>query len=89
MAPGVFGAPGGGSGAGAAGVRGTGSPPYRPVQVREPEPGGGMQTVNYISICKMPEYHSKCFEELRYEDYAKGNKAGYSETDLSNMMSSA
>ena len=33
-----------------------------------------VQAFNYLSICKMPEYSNKSFEELRCEDYQKGNK---------------
>ena len=33
-----------------------------------------MQTFNYISITKMPEYAHKSFEEHRFDDYQKGNK---------------
>jgi hypothetical protein len=53
-----------------------GNPPYRMIQERElmPRAPGQVQVFNYVSICKMPEYQNKSFEELRYEDYVKGNK---------------
>ena len=33
-----------------------------------------VQTFTYKAISKMPEYQNKSFEELRWEDYQKGNK---------------
>ena len=35
---------------------------------------GQVQAFNYMAICKMTEYAHKSFEELRFEDYQKGNK---------------
>ena len=35
---------------------------------------GQVSVFNYQAISKMPEYAQKSFEELRYEDYMKGNK---------------
>lgn len=82
--PSPFGAPasnafgGGGFGPPAGVQKGTGVPPYRDTQERESTsgPGGQVQTFTYKSISKMPEYQNKSFEELRCEDYAKGNKGG-------------
>ena len=57
------------------GGAGSGNPPYKPVQEREQVAGapGQVQVYQYCSISKMDQYQSKSFEELRYEDYAKGN----------------
>ena len=73
-AAGAFGQPAGALGAGGQG--GTGNPPYRVIQERESMPGapGQVQAFNYMAICKMTEYAHKSFEELRFEDYQKGNK---------------
>eukprot|EP00900_Chrysochromulina_parva_P009301 jgi/Chrpa1/18372/Chrysochromulina_OHIO_Genome00025320-RA len=56
------------------GGAGSGNPPYKPVQEREQVAGapGQVQVYQYCSISKMDQYQSKSFEELRYEDYAKG-----------------
>ena len=64
------------------GQGGTGNPRYRVIQERESMPGapGQVQAFNYLAICKMPEYANKCFEELRYEDYNKGNKGSHAPT---------
>ena len=53
---------------------GTGNPPYKPVQEREQVVGapGKVQVYQYCSITTMPQYEAKSFEELRFEDYAKG-----------------
>jgi len=61
--------PGGGGGQ----QPGTGQPPYRDTQERE-APDVGVQALTYKSISKMQEYQNKLFEELRCEDYARGNK---------------
>eukprot|EP00900_Chrysochromulina_parva_P009202 jgi/Chrpa1/18283/Chrysochromulina_OHIO_Genome00018816-RA len=55
------------------GGAGSGNPPYKPVQEREQVAGAPGQVYQYCSISKMDQYQSKSFEELRYEDYAKGN----------------
>ena len=64
----------GGGGFGGAAAAGTGNPPYKPVQEREQVAGapGQVQVYQYCSITKMPQYEAKSFEELRFEDYAKG-----------------
>ena len=63
--------PGGGGGQ----QPGTGQPPYRDTQERELLFADGHgQTFTYKSISKMQEYQNKSFEELRCEDYARGNK---------------
>ena len=61
--------PGGGGGQ----QPGTGQPPYRDTQEHE-APDVGVQTLTFKSISKMQEYQNKSFEELRCEDYARGNK---------------
>jgi len=45
------------------------------VQEREQVAGapGQVQVYQYCSITKMPQYGAKSLEELRFEDYAKGN----------------
>jgi hypothetical protein len=45
------------------------------VQEREQVAGapGQVQVYQYCSITKMPQYDAKSLEELRFEDYAKGN----------------
>jgi len=54
---------------------GTGLPPYQDTQESEwLDVRLGMQTVTYKSTSKMQEYQNKLFEELRCEDYARGNK---------------
>jgi len=54
---------------------GTGLPPYRDTQEREwLDVRMGEQTLTYKLISKMQEYQNKSFEELRCEDYARGNK---------------
>jgi len=54
---------------------GTGLPPYRDTQERELLfVDGRGQTFTYKSISMMHEYQNKSFEELRCEDYARGNK---------------
>ena len=70
-----FGGFGGGAGFGGAAAPGTGNPPYRPVQEREQVAGapGQVQVYQYCSITKMAQYEAASFEELRSEDYAKGN----------------
>ena len=65
---------------------GTGQPPYQPVQALEtiptplgmPPPIMGMplMTFNYIAISKMAAYENFSFEELRSQDYTKGNAGG-------------
>ena len=70
--------PGGGGGQ----QPGTGQPPYRDTQetslesslVKGEAPDVGVQTLTYMSISKMQEYPNKSFEELRCENYARGNK---------------
>jgi len=66
---------GGAAGFGGAAAAGTGNPPYKPVQEREQVAGapGQVQVYQYCSITKMPQYDAKSLEELRFEDYAKGN----------------
>ena len=57
------------------GGAGSGNPPYKPVQEREQVAGapGQVQVYQHCSITKMPQYGAKSLEELRFEDYAKGN----------------
>ena len=76
----VFGAPAAApafaSGAYGGGIaKGTGQPAYRDTQERgwEWEWEWALQTFTYKSITKMSEYAGKSFEQLRCEDYAKGN----------------
>lgn len=62
-----------GGGAGAAG--GTGNPPYKASQITDTIKGTAMQ-LNLHAITAMPHYANKSFEELRLEDYRRGNKTG-------------
>lgn len=50
---------------------GTGNPPFQPVEENDPS---NRSKFIYNSISLMPAYTSKCFEELRHEDYKTGNK---------------
>ena len=54
---------------------GTGNPPFQVTKEQDPNaaPGKRME-MNYFSITNMPSYQNKSFEELRFEDYSKGNK---------------
>lgn len=50
---------------------GTGNPPYQKTVVND-----NNGTLHYQAITAMPAYESKSFEELRSEDYGRGNKGG-------------
>jgi hypothetical protein len=70
------------------GQRGTDGTPYRQTQQQETQytatsgSAGQPATITYKCITKMPAYETKSFEELRFEDYAKGN-FGAAEQSLS------
>eukprot|EP00597_Dinobryon_sp_UTEXLB2267_P005506 CAMPEP_0170074406 /NCGR_PEP_ID=MMETSP0019_2-20121128/11702_1 /TAXON_ID=98059 /ORGANISM="Dinobryon sp., Strain UTEXLB2267" /LENGTH=475 /DNA_ID=CAMNT_0010284661 /DNA_START=1 /DNA_END=1428 /DNA_ORIENTATION=+ len=58
---------------------GTGNPPFAPVQIPENVTNGTQRTminVNIQTITAMQEYNNKCVEELRLEDYKRGNNRG-------------
>ncbi|CAI5481033.1 unnamed protein product [Closterium sp. Yama58-4] len=61
---------------GAAAAAGTGSrnPPYAPTN--DTETGTAGQLGKFISISAMPAYKNKSPEELRWEDYQRGDKGG-------------
>jgi len=59
-----------------AGGGGTGNPAFKPVPIQDSgSKTGGPVTVYLQSITAMNAYSTKSFEELRMEDYMKGNKA--------------
>ena len=58
-------------GVGATGATGTGNPPYKPIKNQE-----GTNANTIVAITAMNEYQNKSFEELRFEDYQKGNNKG-------------
>jgi hypothetical protein len=57
---------------------GTGNPPFQVTLREDPSAeqtsGQTGPKIYYQSICMMPPYAHKSFEELRAEDYAKGNR---------------
>ena len=58
---------------------GTGNPPF--TQTVEQDAN---QQVKYQSITKMPAYEANSFEELRWEDYSKGNKGNQNLSSATN-----
>eukprot|EP01041_Mallomonas_annulata_P003522 gene3522-7007_t len=61
---------------------GTGNPPFKPVETEEqvgPTATNNRATKNtnhFQAITSMSQYATKSFEELRFEDYQRGNKTG-------------
>ncbi len=55
---------------------GTGAPPFQVTREADAaaQASGKASQMNYFSITNMPQYAHKSFEELRFEDYSKGNK---------------
>ena len=50
-------------------------PPFQVTKEQDPNAAlGKHMELNYFSITSMPSYQDKSFEELRFEDYGKGNK---------------
>ena len=83
-APGGFGAPTPstpfGATAGAQpGQEGTRAAPFQVTTKKD-----NNTTINLYSITAMPQYENKSFEELRFEDYAQGNKGSASTPTTSN-----
>mmetsp|Transcript_10253 Transcript_10253/g.15497 ORF Transcript_10253/g.15497 Transcript_10253/m.15497 type:complete len:981 (-) Transcript_10253:311-3253(-) len=56
-------------------TNGTGNPPYEPLKEEDSNSVAGRKgRLVYHSITSMPAFRTKCFEELRREDYVNGNK---------------
>lgn len=84
-----------GFGGGAFGMQaqtaGTGAPPFQVTKEADAaaQASGKASQMNYFSITNMPQYAHKSFEELRFEDYSKGNKGSSNGAPMSGFGAQA